>query len=540
MQTIQATVNPRLLAKANRLFTGTLQGRIIEILQNARRAGARKVEITNQDSHVTVKDDGNGIDDFSKLLDMGGSGWEAALEESEDPAGVGLFCLAPRTVTIRSNGRMVNIASDGWTGQPVEVQDDPNPCTGTCLSFHDEPWSRNQVERHAVFTGMEVLVDGEACPQLPFVSDQAADHPELGYKIQILETEALDEWRSATRYDGHWGDNVLVNFHGQVVPMQHHPVSEHRLLFMVALTGAPTGIRLMLPARTRLVENDAFNQLKAAMELEAYHYLQCRGHHRLPYKDWQRAQQLGINLPEADPVFSVGLLHPEDSPEPAEVTMPEGFPLVRCYRFDPDFQGGAETDEANVHLLAALGKFDEPFVPISIDRSYLEYSWARQVLTITKIQVQAGKRLQESWLWSGKLVCVDSLTIAVDTSDGRSWTSPVCMTIQLTVPEQPRTWCDQEVLVTPAAQERLEATTLWYHLGGYCEDGDKYDTQEAEFHKALDEFWARLVGPYEQIRRSLINELHNINDWKSVTLSANGRMSIRLEDGSRQIVKPTR
>ena len=49
MQTIQAMVNPRLLSKANRLFTGTLEGRIIEILQNARRAGATNVEITNQD-----------------------------------------------------------------------------------------------------------------------------------------------------------------------------------------------------------------------------------------------------------------------------------------------------------------------------------------------------------------------------------------------------------------------------------------------------------------------------------------------------------
>jgi hypothetical protein len=39
--TIQATVNARLLSKATRLFTGSLEGRIIEILQNARRAGAK-------------------------------------------------------------------------------------------------------------------------------------------------------------------------------------------------------------------------------------------------------------------------------------------------------------------------------------------------------------------------------------------------------------------------------------------------------------------------------------------------------------------
>ncbi|MFQ5491994.1 MAG: ATP-binding protein, partial [Phycisphaerae bacterium] len=105
METIQATVNPRLLRKANRLFTGSLSGRIIEILQNARRAGATKVEIQNHDGLVTVRDHGQGIVDFARLLDLGGSGWQE-LESSEDPAGVGLFCLAPRRVAIRSQGKM--------------------------------------------------------------------------------------------------------------------------------------------------------------------------------------------------------------------------------------------------------------------------------------------------------------------------------------------------------------------------------------------------------------------------------------------------
>jgi len=52
MTTIQACVNPRLLKKADRLLTGTLNGRIIEILQNARRAGATKVVIANKDDSV--------------------------------------------------------------------------------------------------------------------------------------------------------------------------------------------------------------------------------------------------------------------------------------------------------------------------------------------------------------------------------------------------------------------------------------------------------------------------------------------------------
>jgi len=39
MKFIRAMVNDRLLSKADRLFNGTLSGRIIEVLQNARRIG---------------------------------------------------------------------------------------------------------------------------------------------------------------------------------------------------------------------------------------------------------------------------------------------------------------------------------------------------------------------------------------------------------------------------------------------------------------------------------------------------------------------
>ena len=76
METIQATVNVRLLSKATRLFTGRLEGRIIEILQNSRRAGATEVIITNKDGYVTVHDNGRGIDDFSKLLESQFPGYD--------------------------------------------------------------------------------------------------------------------------------------------------------------------------------------------------------------------------------------------------------------------------------------------------------------------------------------------------------------------------------------------------------------------------------------------------------------------------------
>ena len=502
MRIIQATVNPRLLTKANRLFTGTLQGRVIEVLQNARRAGATQVHITNlPDSAVCVWDNGRGIEEFEKLLDLGGSAWNDALEASEDPAGVGLFCLAPRAVTIRSRGRKVTINKDGWTGEPVEIEDDPEPIKGTMLCFQDEPWTSAAIEVNAVFCGMQVNVDGNACPCEEFISDRATAYPELGCRIEVRAPNDLKPWHNSCRRGHCYGDNVLVNFHGQVVSFAFHAAGEHHLHFLVDLTGAPTGIRLMLPARTCLVENEAFAQLKSAMELEAYRYLQRRGHHRLTYKEYLRARELGIMLPEATPTFRVGLLT-GDTPEPIEITKPDSLLLSGCYRLSPKADDGDETDEANVHLLAALGKFAAPFVPVEIRSEYDGYSWAK-LPTIDKVEFKAGKALQESWLWSGKITCVKSMQITAHTSDGRAFTSPVCMGIPPVGESEENRFREDTVYVTPDAQE-LTPSHIWFHLGGWSDEGDTYDTQESQFTEDLDRFWSRLVGPDEQLRRDLM------------------------------------
>jgi len=530
METIQATVNVRLLSKANRLFTGRLEGRIIEILQNSRRADATEVVITNRDGSVTVHDNGRGIDDFSKLLDLGGSGWEDGLEASEDPAGVGVFCLAPRRVTVRSQGKMVTIEGDGWTGLPVTILDDPESVQGTVLRFKDEPWESSAVDLNAVFCGMQVTVDGQACPKLPFLSDQAVAHPELGCRIEVRESQELDPWHHSCERRRSYCDNVLVSFHGQMVAFDCHPVGEQGLHYLIDMTGEPTGIRLMLPARTCLVENEAFEALKQALELEAFRYLQCRGHHRLPYKEYLRARELGIDLPEAEPTYTVGLLGHSDSPDPVEVLMPKDFPLAKCYRLDPNPELGDESDEANVHLLAALGTFERPFVPVDLHQRYDGYSWAK-LPTIGKVEVSVGETLHESYMWSGQLACVSSLTITAHASDGRVLSSPVCMA---RTPAR-----EEDVLVTPEAEQRVSPSEIWYHFGGWYDDGDTYDTQQFQFEEQLDHFWAQLAGPNEHLRRSILASLAGIQpEWKSVTISSDGTVTVRHADGSERTLEP--
>jgi len=538
MEIIQACVNQRLLTKADRLFTGTLNGRIIELLQNARRAGATKVVITNKGGWVTVKDNGQGIGDFAKLLDLGGSGWDEACEESEDPAGVGIFCLAPRELTIRSRGKMASITKDGWTIAPTEVLVDPQPVRkGTVLRFQDEPWESSTVDINAVFSGMQVVVDGKRCPKLPFVSEDATHHPELGCKIEVRESDQLNEWHNSCKRERWYGNSGILNFHGQFVTFDYQPVNDRSLHYLVDLTGEPTHIRLMLPARTRLVENEAYKQLLEAIELAAYRYIERKGEHMLPYKEFLRARELGITLPEAKPTFTVGLLSNTESPEPVEVVMPKDFPLAKCYRFNPK-ASGEPGDEANAHLLAALGTFNEPFIPISISSCYDGYSWAN-LPTIGKVEVKTGKKLHSEYLWSGELSCVNKLSITVHTSDGKGFSSPVCMAKALQSPNEKRGWADDHILVTAQAQDRLQPSEIWYHLGGWYEDGDTYDTQHASFEEDINSFWADLIGPDEQLRQNIVAPLNRIApEWKAAHIYPDGRVWIEHADGTEKTIEP--
>ena len=308
---------------------------------------------------------------------------------------------------------------------------------------------------------------------------------------------------------------------------------------MVDMTGDPTDIRPMLPARTRLVENEAYAQLKTAMEREAFLHLKAQGHHRLPYSEYLRAKELGIELPEAQPIYRVGLLHSDLSPEPVEVVMPKGHPLAQCYRL-ADAEDRQDSDEPNVHIAAALGRFDAPFVPVEINPAYDGYSWAK-LPTIDHIDVTAGKVMQESWVGSGQLVCVDSLSIRVRCSDGKIFSSIVCMAVKPEDPDRKDAWLGDEVYVTPAAQQELDARVIWFHLGGFNDDGDTYDTQEEQFQEDLDAFWQQLIGPHESLRTQLMTATEKLaKGWRQVTIRPNGKVVILQKDKSEQVLAPPR
>ena len=535
-ETICAKVNPRLLTKADRLFTGTAEGRVIEILQNARRAKATEVRISNKDGFVTVEDNGCGIEDFQKLLDLGGSGWDEKLEAGEDPAGVGLFSMAPKEVTITSGDRQIVIDKDGWTGKPVQVTKISNEIKGTILKFRDEkPWDMELVEKHAVFAGIRVIVDGKYCHQRQFCSKQAVYYSNPGCKIEVAN--------DISKYHKDWTfnlyhDKVLVNFHGQVVQVEHWYSNHCSSLTILVDIADETDIRLMLPARTRLVENKAFEQLKAVIEIEYYKYFQKQKTHTLYYKEYLRARELGVELPEAEPKFRVGLISKEYN-ESVEIATPKNFKLKNGYLcFSDDLKD--EQAETNVHLLAALGKFkDKPFMPVEIDSGYMGYSWTK-LPRVTKVEVVKGKEKLRHGLNSGEIACFDKLSITVHTSDEKIFSSDVDMAVVAVPPKGSYQWADETVCVTKEARNKLSSEDIWFHLGGYSDEGDSFDTQLYEFEKELQEFWDALIGPYESFRSEIVTAIrsnHELYDkWQKVTIFEDGSLEIVFKDGRRQKV----
>ncbi|MFC1766513.1 hypothetical protein ACFL6U_31095 [Planctomycetota bacterium] len=531
METIQAQVNPRLLSKADRLFTGSLAGRIIEILQNARRAGATEVHITNQEGMVTVQDNGHGIQDFAQLLDLGSSGWDDSLEQAEDPAGVGIFCLVPRQVRICSGHQSVVITTQGWTGEPLPIGVSEKSVIGTALKFTDEPWSLDVVEKHAVFSGLRVVVDDKMCSREAFVSKDAVPHPELGCIIEVIERKDMSTWHSRWRRN-YYTDDVLINFHGQVIQFHFRPITEE-LFYLVDMTGESTQIRLMLPARTQVVQNEALDELKAALEKATYQYLQRRGSHQLKYSKYCRARELGIELPEATARFNVGLLY-EEGVEPIELVKPDDFPLSQCYRMGEACKD--ELSEANVHLLAVLGTFYTPFIPVEISPDYTGYKWAI-LPTVDRVVLHTGREMLSQYIWAERLTAVDDLVITVHTSDGKTFSCPVPMAVRKPIPRGDKSGVSEvEVLITPEARDRLDVSDIWYHLGGYYEDSDTYDTQLYRFEEQLDLFWSDIVGPGEYLRSRLLDCLRNFNlQWQTISIAANNTLTVTHQDGHQDV-----
>ncbi|KHL24196.1 hypothetical protein PK98_14430 [Croceibacterium mercuriale] len=305
---IRPSVAENTIIKVTRLFNGTLTDVLNELLQNARRAGASCVAISHHTDDdiatICVTDDGSGVEQPANLLTLGSSGWDGSTIAREDPAGMGVFSLAGREVTITSchaahdSAWRVTIPADGWTGETDLVLHPAEHPIGTSLRFSIEqspsqPKAEQAIAAVARFFPLPVIVNGIEAKREGFLD--SALHRTSWRGTTIGVHAGSNSWKEPS-----------VNFHGLTINHKLVTVSESltaRHYHARVDIGDTAGLQLLLPARKEFVVNEAYAELLIACERAIYEHIALQPSHRLSFEDWQRAAELGVTLPEADPVL---------------------------------------------------------------------------------------------------------------------------------------------------------------------------------------------------------------------------------------------
>ncbi len=308
-QVIHADVDIALLDKADCLFRNDDAGVFVEVLQNARRAGATRVDISIEETIppndyrvVTVHDNGRGIEDFSVLLKLGKSKWSPATQESESPAGMGFYSLCHSDVEVRSGHRYVRLTPAVFKNQAEAiVQESEVFVPGTRLCFRRPSAKTVLVEalkRVTEFLPLEVCLEGEVLPSHDFLAGslyrELINGVEVGFATQF-------EHGDNHHYDENW------NFYGARI--RHMPLEIRGLIrpgtaevltirarFQVLETAV---VRLQLPDRKAVVEDEGLAEFCRLAHAAAYRFFQTLPQHALPHRNWQEAKELGVWLPEA-------------------------------------------------------------------------------------------------------------------------------------------------------------------------------------------------------------------------------------------------
>lgn len=114
--TVRASINERKFFDSMKHLFASSYSVLGELMQNARRAGATRIDFTIdvEKKMAAVVDDGHGITDFGVLVSLCDSGWTEQVQLTDKPFGMGLFSLffAAELVKFRSGGHSLTVSLD--------------------------------------------------------------------------------------------------------------------------------------------------------------------------------------------------------------------------------------------------------------------------------------------------------------------------------------------------------------------------------------------------------------------------------------------
>jgi len=190
VETVRASINERKFFESMKHLFASSYSVLGELMQNARRAGASRIDfmVDVEQKTATVQDDGCGVDDFNVLIALCESGWSEQVQLTDKPFGMGLFSLffAAEAVTFRSSGRSLKVGLDDIINKrELVIQPDPETVgqSGTridLIGLKDKMTEKayqygfNGVQRPRMFAEIEfrakgfpipVFINGMECPR---------------------------------------------------------------------------------------------------------------------------------------------------------------------------------------------------------------------------------------------------------------------------------------------------------------------------------------------------------------------------------------
>lgn len=553
--TIRGKVGPRLLDKADRLFRNDDYGVFIEVLQNARRAGATRVAINieavpNESfSMVTVEDNGSGIEDFQMLATFGDSEWAPETIDSEDPAGMGFYSLCHSDVEVHSGHRFVHMSCAVFLGKAEAVIEHKEECVrGTRLRFRRTSLPTQLtgvIERATKFYPLEVWFDGTILPRHDFLA--GALHRELidGIEVGFATHFEHDETYSDLNWNFYGArlHYAPLELSGLLPSGQTAPLTV-RARFQVLET---TTVKLQLPERKGVFEDDAFREFQKKAGTAAYRFFQRQPQHVLCYANWREANQLGVVLPEA--AYLLDTWHAPAQEDyvnsPFEDSKTQLLPSL-------DNVILVEEDLANAHTLEGALNSGATVAGVLYKEkaSFVGYRWYDKLPKIVDATVFVDQVIYDQWVKKKKKPARPQkldLEVTIEQADlpDRAVLLPAYIHVDtencgevsfVAVASSP--W-DNESLTGPFD---LSDFLFWatFQPSDDCE-ADSWDTQEREYRETIE----RQVNHYFRgPKETLIAMLRDAIDWEADQLAEQlGVAEIRFQRSDRywkiELISPT-
>ena len=385
---IRAAIHEDAIQRVSRLFNATSTECFNELLQNSRRAGASRVDITIEDGLVTISDDGQGIADPGAVLAFGQSRWDNETARREDPAGMGVYALARKEdIVIRSHhpqtgaAWQVSLQPDHFTGQraaPIIQLDPAETPAGTTVTFRDPGACTSTAEGAARYYPLPVTVNGQ----------------ELGRRNFLERCFHVEQWRGLkigiSRYQ--WPlSQASLNFHGITIREDSVPSArcrDHDWYARIDVIDCPE-LELTLPARKEVVKTPFWKEVNTACRRAIYRSMaQYPEPVDLPRKVQMDAARLGIDLRVARP------------------QLPPWKPAVTDHYASNRRTAREEVSPNDLVLACDLEVPDEQALGRAAERAGL------------LLQIRKADHDMMGYQWYDQLERIEDLTVLVDTGSG--------------------------------------------------------------------------------------------------------------------------